>query len=234
MKGAELYSVVDSEGDRLHLHSERVRGAIQTSQVIPVEDAVPYFAQSIKSHPDDTFGCAARGVVLAGISGDFEAALADLNEAIRRQPRDAYASIQRGGVWITCLRGFGRHAFTIARAPAEVAVMDRGIVNKRIPGKIPTHCLPPSVPFRTRAQDPRGSISHATIPQSVRDQPLSWVRSARRDGFGLSPRLGSFRRRRLVWRFSFGGFTLWRAWVRFARAVGSVWCVRKSLGDPVR
>jgi len=84
------------EGDRLLLVNRHrgVRGWVAVSAVVPVTEAEAYFSQEILRHPTDSFAFLMRGLARFE-KADCEHALADLNEALRIDPRNVAALITR-------------------------------------------------------------------------------------------------------------------------------------------
>ncbi len=118
--GIPIYRVERVDGQRLRLavpgESEGSSGWVAADQVIAVEKAIDFFADRIRTQPDDAFAYRMRGILWRdradSLSSPFEMdssqkngsaalvkALADLNEAIRREPRNADTFIERGWTW---------------------------------------------------------------------------------------------------------------------------------------
>ena len=93
-----IYRVTQVNGTQLQVDDGRYNGFTQTDRVIPLENALEYFTQEIRAHPQNAFGYVARGKVLAW-QGEFDRALADFNEAIRLTPDDPWNFAHRGAVW---------------------------------------------------------------------------------------------------------------------------------------
>jgi tetratricopeptide (TPR) repeat protein len=88
--------VLKVQGDFAAVRSSGVDGWIKKSEVIPFEKAAAYFAERIRKSPEDGYAHAARAVARMGKGDRDEKALADLNEAIRLDPKLAVAFEQRG------------------------------------------------------------------------------------------------------------------------------------------
>jgi tetratricopeptide (TPR) repeat protein len=89
-------SIRKVQGDYAAVRSSGVDGWIRKSDVIPYEKAAAYFAERIRNNPKDAYAHAARAVSRMGKGDRDEKALADLNLAIRLDPKLAVAFEQRG------------------------------------------------------------------------------------------------------------------------------------------
>jgi Tfp pilus assembly protein PilF len=95
-----IYRREKVEGDRLLLsaRSRGVEGWVPADAVVPITEAEAFFSQEIVRHPGDSFSRLMRGVVRFE-NGDTERAFADVNEALRIDPKNIDALVTRGGFW---------------------------------------------------------------------------------------------------------------------------------------
>ena len=93
-----VYVVERVEGDKVRLFHWQQKGLAPAAEVIPLDHAVSYFDGRIKAHPRDTFGYLARAMARVQDRA-YDGALADCDEAIRLEPKDARAYWLRAGVW---------------------------------------------------------------------------------------------------------------------------------------
>ena len=99
-KGAiEIYRVEQVNGPSLRLHATQLNGWAPADQVVPVEQAIEFFTDYIRSHPGDAYGYTMRAHNLAIEKKELDIALGDYNEAIRLDPTNAYAYNNRGNAW---------------------------------------------------------------------------------------------------------------------------------------
>jgi tetratricopeptide (TPR) repeat protein len=91
------YRVEKAEGDRLWLRAERsgARGWAPAGDVVPLDRAVAIFSEELRDHPDDPAIYLDRAAALAE-AGDFPAAVADCDVAIRLDPESEVAHVCRG------------------------------------------------------------------------------------------------------------------------------------------
>jgi tetratricopeptide (TPR) repeat protein len=87
--------------DRLRLllkaPAHGLRGWSPSSEVISLDRAEAFFSQSIVSKPDDPFGYLMRGIARSE-KGDAVGAMADLDEAIKRNPRYVPTLVRRAAL----------------------------------------------------------------------------------------------------------------------------------------
>jgi tetratricopeptide (TPR) repeat protein len=74
-----------------------VSGWVQASEVVPFDQAIDHFTRVIQSRPS-SWAFNMRGMIWAD-KREFDSALGDYNEAIRRDPKNAGAYANRGTVW---------------------------------------------------------------------------------------------------------------------------------------
>lgn len=94
-----VYQVEQSSDLRLLLSApgHGLRGWALAREVIPVDGAEEYFTHSITSKPENPFGYLMRGIARLE-TGNDEGALADISEAIRRNPRYVPALVRRAAI----------------------------------------------------------------------------------------------------------------------------------------
>src|SRR5205085_3484049 len=92
-----IYRVMHADGGSLWLQAEKspVSGRGRASQFVPVEQAIAFFADRIRSHPGDVFPLLTRVVVWLD-QKEFDLALADANLAVSLEPKNPRVLIHRG------------------------------------------------------------------------------------------------------------------------------------------
>jgi tetratricopeptide (TPR) repeat protein len=95
----DVYRVEQVDGERLRLTGPQFDGWAAQSQVIPVEQAIAYFTQNIRSKPTDVFSYAMRANLWLE-KNRFDRALWDCDEIIRIRPTYMWAYNQRAGIWL--------------------------------------------------------------------------------------------------------------------------------------
>jgi tetratricopeptide (TPR) repeat protein len=96
---AQLYQVSQVNGKSLLLSTPGLTGWAQSDQVVPLEQAYPFFTNQIRAHADESFYHAMRAIVSLALNGDFDRAIGDLSEAIRLAPQVADNYLIRAEVW---------------------------------------------------------------------------------------------------------------------------------------
>jgi hypothetical protein len=81
-----IYCVKRTDGNRFWLEAEDfgVKGWCSRDQVVPVEQAIQFFTEAVRTQPDDTFPYIMRSLIWSD-RRDYTHALADLDEPIRRR-----------------------------------------------------------------------------------------------------------------------------------------------------
>ena len=95
----ETYRVEQVNGPSLRLYATQLNGWSPADQVVPVEQAIEFFTDYIRSNPGDAHGYIMRAMVWRTEKKEFDIALGDCNEAIRLDPTSAYAYTNRGIAW---------------------------------------------------------------------------------------------------------------------------------------
>jgi tetratricopeptide (TPR) repeat protein len=95
----ETYTVEQVNGPWLWLHTYELNGWAPADQVVPVEQAIDFFTDSIRANPGDPQVYMMRGVIWWRERKELDIALGDFNEAIRLDPKDTDAFNCRGVVW---------------------------------------------------------------------------------------------------------------------------------------
>jgi tetratricopeptide (TPR) repeat protein len=100
-KAIEIYRVEQVNGPWLWLKAEGqgTSGWAPADQVIPVDQAIAFFTDSIRANPGDSRGYMMRAVIWLRERKELDIALGDLNEAIRLNPAGAYLWNWRGMAW---------------------------------------------------------------------------------------------------------------------------------------
>jgi len=95
----ETYRVEQVNGPWLWLHGPEVSGWALADQVVPVEAAIEFFTDYIRSKPGDAHGYTMRAKLWTEEKKELDNALGDYNEAIRLDPKQAQVYSNRGNVW---------------------------------------------------------------------------------------------------------------------------------------
>jgi tetratricopeptide (TPR) repeat protein len=90
-----VYQVERTADAWVRLTSEDVSGWARVADVVPCEQAIEYFTSELNAHPDAGWAYAMRGLLYEEMN-EPQIALADYNEAIRLDPKDAQAYLRRG------------------------------------------------------------------------------------------------------------------------------------------
>jgi tetratricopeptide (TPR) repeat protein len=93
-----VYTVERANGDWLWLVAGGVSGWVQSSEVVPYDQATDYFTLEIRANPSSAYLYVIRGMHWTE-KGETDNALADFNEAIRLDPNDPVAFFNRGNAW---------------------------------------------------------------------------------------------------------------------------------------
>jgi tetratricopeptide (TPR) repeat protein len=95
-----IYRVERVNGPRLWLKAEGqgLSGWALADQVVPVEQAIAFFTDSIRANPGDPYGYMMRAVIWRE-KKELDIALGDYSEAIRLDPTNAYVYNSRGATW---------------------------------------------------------------------------------------------------------------------------------------
>ncbi|MFI5456325.1 MAG: tetratricopeptide repeat protein [Isosphaerales bacterium] len=83
----------------LWLHAGELNGWAPADQVVPVEQAIAFFADYIRSNPGDSFGYTMRAMIWTEEKKELDIALGDYNEAIRLNPTKVAVYGNRGNGW---------------------------------------------------------------------------------------------------------------------------------------
>ena len=86
-----FYSVEQVDGPDVRLQAPQLNGWAPADQVVPVEQAIEFFTESIRLKPGDSFAYTMRGIIWLQEKQEFDKALADFDEAIRLEPADGSA-----------------------------------------------------------------------------------------------------------------------------------------------
>ena len=95
----KTYRVEQVNGHWLWLRSDELAGWARADQVVPVEQAIAYYTDYIRDHPDEAFGYSMRATLLLDEKKDLDAALNDYAEAIRLDPTTDAVHANRGNAW---------------------------------------------------------------------------------------------------------------------------------------
>jgi len=94
-----LYTVEQEKGPWIKVTQRGVTGWFAKSDAVPLEDAVGYFTDRIRSDPDDNYAYAQRGFAWR-MRGEWDIALKDYTEALRLRPEFAGWWNDRGLIWL--------------------------------------------------------------------------------------------------------------------------------------
>jgi tetratricopeptide (TPR) repeat protein len=95
----ETYRVEQVNGPWLWLYAAGLNGWALADQVVPVEQAIEFFTDYIRSNPGDAHGYTMRAKIWREERKELDIALGDYNEAIRLVPTIAAVYNNRGMVW---------------------------------------------------------------------------------------------------------------------------------------
>jgi tetratricopeptide (TPR) repeat protein len=95
----EIYRVEKLNGPALRLYASGLFGWAPSDQVVPVEQAIEFFTEYIRAHPDDYFGYTMRALIRQQEKHELDLALRDYNKALRLNPMSAVTYLNRGTVW---------------------------------------------------------------------------------------------------------------------------------------
>ena len=100
-KAIEIYRVEQVNGPWLWLKAEGqgTSGWAPADQVVPVDQAIAFFTDSIRANPGDSHGYVMRALIWRQERKEVDLALVDLNEAIRLDPTVADLWTARGLAW---------------------------------------------------------------------------------------------------------------------------------------
>ncbi len=95
-----VYIVEQNDGNRLLLSdlNEGIRGWVSPYAMIPLDQAEEYFSKQIQPGPGSAFAYLMRGVARFE-NGDLENAAADLDAALKLEPKNVSALIARAQLW---------------------------------------------------------------------------------------------------------------------------------------
>jgi tetratricopeptide (TPR) repeat protein len=89
-----------AQGDQalVTIRSQGLRGWVSAGSLVPINHADAYFSQQIEAKPRDAFAFLMRGMVRYE-NDDLDRAFADVNEALRLDPKYVAALIERAYLW---------------------------------------------------------------------------------------------------------------------------------------
>jgi tetratricopeptide (TPR) repeat protein len=95
-----VYRVERAEAGRLLVsdRSEGLRGWVPASAVVPLNQAAPCFAAQVQANPQSSFAVLMRGIVRLE-NGETDQAAADIDEALRLDPKFVSALVTRAYLW---------------------------------------------------------------------------------------------------------------------------------------
>jgi tetratricopeptide (TPR) repeat protein len=95
---ARIYEVEKAQGDAIQVRHGGVRGWFPKADAVPLDEAVPEYAEAIRLDPKDPAGFNGRGTAWYA-QGEYDKAIADYSEAIRLDPKDPRLFDNRGLAW---------------------------------------------------------------------------------------------------------------------------------------
>jgi len=98
-KRLETYRVEQVNEPWLWRHAAGLSGWAPADQVVPVEQAIEFFTDYIRSNPGDAHGYTMRAIIWQQEKTELDIALGDHNEAIRLNPTQGASYNNRGRVW---------------------------------------------------------------------------------------------------------------------------------------
>jgi tetratricopeptide (TPR) repeat protein len=98
-KWIATYRVEHVNGPWLWLYATQLHGWALADQVVPVEQAIEFFTDYIRSNPGDAHGYIRRAIIWRQERKEFDIALGDCNEAIRLDPTSTSVYSNRGNLW---------------------------------------------------------------------------------------------------------------------------------------
>ena len=111
----------------LSLRSQGLYGWARRDSVIPYSQAEGYFTNELETAPPTSFGHLMRAIVCRD-NDRFDNAFLDLNEALRLDPRNAAALIERSFLWQA------RDRMDLALEDVNKAGAARSALRRRLPG----------------------------------------------------------------------------------------------------
>jgi tetratricopeptide (TPR) repeat protein len=94
-----FYRVEQADGPMLRLRGQEISGWAPAEQVVPVEKAIEFFTDQIRTNPGDAHAYVMRAMIWMNDRDGLDKAMDDFNQAIRADPRFAYAYVERGHAW---------------------------------------------------------------------------------------------------------------------------------------
>jgi tetratricopeptide (TPR) repeat protein len=94
-----VYTVGRVEGPWLLLEAGGVQGWVRSESVVSFAQAVEFYTQQVRAHPDDADAYAMRGLIRRE-EGRLDMAIADFTEAIQLDPQNAVTIANRGNAWM--------------------------------------------------------------------------------------------------------------------------------------
>lgn len=90
----KMHVVAKLKGDQIWVEKPK-SGWLESKNVIPLDQAIPFFSKAIEKEPDNLAWRFGRATLLRD-KGELDASITDLTELIRRQPSDAKYWCARG------------------------------------------------------------------------------------------------------------------------------------------
>jgi tetratricopeptide (TPR) repeat protein len=100
-RSVEFYRVQQIDGKRILLKAEGIglSGWASIDDVVPVDEAIEFFTNRVRSSPRDVFSLEMRAKLWRE-KKELDAALADYDQAVRLNPKNPRAYIGRGILWV--------------------------------------------------------------------------------------------------------------------------------------
>ena len=95
-----IYHVVAVNGPWIWLRASGLEGWADASEVVPVDQAIPYYTERIRVSPENPFNYSMRAMIRLEVRKEYDLALADYNEAIRLDQNSAHVYNNRGLIYL--------------------------------------------------------------------------------------------------------------------------------------
>ncbi len=165
--GANQYRVFAERTDYVQIKTrEGVLGWVKKADLVPLEDAVAFFTKQVEANPME-YAALNRRASAWRFRGEYDAALKDMNEAIRLSPNSA-AFNNRGLIW-HAKRDFDRAIADFSKAIEQGGASALNHVNRA------NSWLAKKDLDNALADGARALEIHPTYPEAFRVRGLAWL-----------------------------------------------------------